>query len=46
MSGVILERDCIRRIENGLRVVQDFEPRAIAEALGVTADWLLEAKEK
>ena len=45
VSGVILERDCISRIENGLRMVQDFELRAIAEALGVTTDWLLEAEE-
>ncbi|MCI8811600.1 MAG: helix-turn-helix transcriptional regulator [Oscillibacter sp.] len=41
-----LERDCISRIENSLRMVQDFELRAIAEALGVTADWLLEVEEK
>lgn len=46
VSGVILERDCISRIENGLRMVQDFGLRAIAEALGVTTDWLLEAEEK
>ena len=46
VSGVILERDCISRIENGLRMVQDFELRAIAAALGVTTDWLLEAEEK
>jgi transcriptional regulator with XRE-family HTH domain len=46
VSGVILERDCISRIENGLRMVQDFELRAIAGALGVTTDWLLEAEEK
>ena len=43
---VILERDCISRIENGLRMVQDFELRAIAGALGVTTDWLLEVDEK
>lgn len=42
VSGVVLERDCISRIENGLRMVQDFELRAIAEALGVTTDWLLD----
>lgn len=42
VCGVILERDCISRIENGLRMVQDFELRAIAEALGVTTDWLVE----
>ncbi len=36
----------VGRIENGLRMVQDFELRAIARALGVTTDWLLEAEEK
>ena len=46
VCGVILERDCISRIENGLRMVQDFELRAIAEALGVTTDWLLEAEDE
>ena len=46
VTGVILERDCISRIENGLRMVQDFELRAIAAALGVTADWLMEDEEK
>lgn len=45
ISGVILERDCISRIENGLRMVQDFELRAIAEALGVTTDWLLDKQD-
>lgn len=44
--GVILERDCISRIENGLRMVQDFELLAIAKALGVTTDWLLDEAEK
>lgn len=46
VSGVILERDFISRIENGLRMVQDFELRAIAGALGVTTNWLLEMEEK
>ncbi|WP_298023776.1 helix-turn-helix domain-containing protein [uncultured Dysosmobacter sp.] len=41
VSGVILERDCISKIENGLRMVQDFELRAVAKALGVTTDWLV-----
>ena len=40
VCGVFLERDCISRIENGLRMVQDFELRAIAEALGVTPNCL------
>lgn len=39
--GVVLEQDAISRIENGARMVQDFELKAIADALGVTADWLL-----
>ena len=45
-AGAGQRRYCISRIENGLRMVQDFELRAIAEALGVTTDWLLEAEEK
>lgn len=39
--GVILEQDAISRIERGQRMVQDYELRAMAEVLGVTADWLL-----
>lgn len=46
VNGVILERDCISRIENGLRMVQDFELRAIAAALGVTTDWLVEVEDE
>jgi len=42
VHGVIIERDCISRIENGQRMVQDFELKAIAASLGVTTDWLLE----
>ena len=30
---------------HGLRMVQDFELRAIAAALGVSADWLLEGED-
>lgn len=40
--GVILEQDAISRIERGARMVQDYELRALAEALNVTADWLME----
>ncbi len=40
-KGVILEQDALSRIEMGTRMVQDFEVRALAETLGVTADWLL-----
>ena len=45
-TGVILEQDAISRIENGSRMVQDYELRALAEVLGVTADWLMEPDEK
>lgn len=44
--GVILEQDAISRIERGLRMVQDYELRALASVLGVTADWLMEEDEK
>ena len=40
--GVILEQDAISRIEKGARMVQDYELRAMAKALGVTADSLME----
>lgn len=42
ITGVILEQDAISRIERGERMVQDYELRAMAGALGVTADWLME----
>ncbi len=45
VGGVVLERDCISRIENGQRMVQDFELMAIAAALDVSADWLLGSEE-
>lgn len=45
-TGVILEQDAISRIENGSRMVQDYELRALAEVLGVTSDWLMEPDEK
>lgn len=45
-TGVILEQDAISRIKNGSRMVQDYELRALAEVLGVTADWLMEDDEK
>jgi len=40
-EGVILEQDAISRIENGIRMVQDYELRVFADLLGVTTDWLL-----
>lgn len=44
--GVILGQDAISRIENGSRMVQDYELRALAEVLGVTSDWLMEDEGK
>ena len=41
-EGIIIERDAITRIEMGARMVQDYELRALASALGVTADWLID----
>ena len=45
-TGVILEQDAISRIERGLRMVQDYELRALASVLGVSADWLMQEDEK
>lgn len=45
-TGAILEQDAISRIENGSRIVQDYELRALAEVLGVTSDWLMEDEGK
>jgi transcriptional regulator with XRE-family HTH domain len=45
-TGVILEQDAISRIERGLRMVQDYELRALALVLGVSADWLMQEDEK
>lgn len=45
-EGVILEQDAISRIESGSRMVQDYELRALAVVLGMTADWLLENQEE
>lgn len=41
-EGVDFEQDTISRIENGQRMVQDFELKTLANLLGVTTDWLLE----
>lgn len=40
--GVQLDRAAIAKIEAGLRRVFDYELKALADALGVTVDWLLE----
>lgn len=44
-EGVILEQDAISRIENGTRMVQDYELRALANQLGKSTDWLLNMEE-
>ena len=41
ISGIILERDSISRIEIGTRFVADYELRALAKILKVSVNWLL-----
>ena len=41
VSGVIIERDSISRIEIGTRFVADYELMILAKCLGVSAEWLL-----
>ena len=43
--GVSVDRAGISKIEIGARCVLDYEVRALAKALGVTATWLLGEKE-
>lgn len=45
LLGVMLDRMSINRIESGHRCVSDYELVAFAEALGVSAEWLLYGKE-
>lgn len=42
--GVQLDRAAIAKIENNHRRVLDYELKALAEALGVQANWLLGGK--
>ncbi len=42
--GVSIDRAGISKIEIGQRSVLDFEVKALAKALGVTAEWLLSGK--
>ncbi len=42
IAGVIIERDSISRIEIGTRFVADYEVAALARALKVSVEWLLE----
>ena len=41
LSGIIMERDSVSRIELGTRFVADYELRELAGILGVTVNWLL-----
>lgn len=41
VEGVILERDCISRIEIGTRFVTDYEIIVLAKSLRVSPLWLL-----
>ncbi len=41
LSGVIIERDSVSRIELGTRFVADYELLAISKVLGVTPAFLL-----
>lgn len=41
VSGIIIERDSISRIENGTRFVTDYELMILAEILKVDVLWLL-----
>ena len=39
--GVYVDRAGIAKIETGIRCVVDYELKALAEALGVSVNWLL-----
>lgn len=39
--GVTIDRAGIAKVEAGIRYVSDFEVKALANALGVSLDWLL-----
>ena len=41
VSGIVIERDSISRIEIGTRFVADYELMVLSETLGVSVDWLL-----
>ena len=41
-AGLLLDRTAIAKIENGQRGIFDFELKALAIALGVDANWLLD----
>jgi len=42
VSGVVVEREAISKIETGDTFVADYELRAFSQVLGVSMDWLTE----
>lgn len=40
VNGIILERNCISRIETGARFVTDYELMVFSNIFGVTMEWL------
>jgi len=45
INGVVIERDCISRMEKGLRFVPDYELPVYAKVLKVSVSWLLGLEE-
>lgn len=41
VAGIVIERDCISRIEIGTRFVPDYELPVYAKVLYVSVEWLL-----
>lgn len=41
VMGVIVEQDVISRIENGRRIITDYELYAICRIFEVSSDWVL-----
>lgn len=41
LSGIIIERDSVSRIEIGTRFVADYELRELSKILKVSVNWLL-----
>lgn len=44
VSGVVIGREAISKIETGDRFVADYELRAFAQILGVSMEWLTNEK--
>lgn len=41
INGIIIERDCISRVEIGTRFIPDYELPIYAKVLNVSVEWLL-----